>query len=187
MSDIFHSVRDLHTNYLLPAPFNGKIAFLPFLIEEYFEDGEPTYLVLATDRRASRRRGFAPGVEVTHWNGIPIARAVDVNAARFAGSNAAARRARGVESLTHPAAADRTCRRTRSGSSSATSATTASARELRQKWLVADNLPSFTATADDVSCDARTALGLDLGAGRGEPGQDAAVRARRSSPQRAGR
>ena len=27
MSAIFHSVRDLHTNYLLPAPFAGKIAY----------------------------------------------------------------------------------------------------------------------------------------------------------------
>ena len=34
MSGIFHSVRDLHTNYLLPAPFAGKIAYLPFLIEK---------------------------------------------------------------------------------------------------------------------------------------------------------
>lgn len=33
LSEIFHSVRDLHTNYLLPSPFAGKVAFLPFLVE----------------------------------------------------------------------------------------------------------------------------------------------------------
>ena len=49
--------------------------------------------------RASALR-VRPGVEVTHWNGMPIERAVDVNADRFAGSNLAARLARGVESLT---------------------------------------------------------------------------------------
>src|SRR5215213_301954 len=29
MSEIFHSLRDLHTNYVLPEPFRGKLAFLP--------------------------------------------------------------------------------------------------------------------------------------------------------------
>ena len=38
--------------------------------------------------------------DVKYWNGVLIERAVDVNAARFAGSNTAARHARGVESLT---------------------------------------------------------------------------------------
>ena len=58
--------------------------------------------------------GFGPGVEITHWNGMPIDRAVDVNADRFAGSNDAARHARGVESLTVRSLRI-TCRRTRSG------------------------------------------------------------------------
>jgi hypothetical protein len=39
-------------------------------------------------------------VVVTHWNGVPIARAVMRHAARTGGSNDAARRARGVERLT---------------------------------------------------------------------------------------
>ena len=99
LSRTFHSVRDLHTNYILPLPFSGKIAFLPFLVEEYFDDhGSPAYLV------SRLMQGFtAPQfehAEVKHWNGMPIERAVDLNAARFAGSNAAARHARGVESLT---------------------------------------------------------------------------------------
>src|SRR5262245_9703451 len=99
MSAIFHSVRDLHTNYLLPAPFNGKIAYLPFLIEEYFEAGDRKYIVSRLVEGYSPP-GFEPGVEVTHWSGIPIEHAVELNATRFAGSNAAARHARGLESLT---------------------------------------------------------------------------------------
>ena len=45
MSEIFHSLRDLHTNYLLPGPYRGRVAFLPFLVEEFFEDGVARYLV----------------------------------------------------------------------------------------------------------------------------------------------
>ena len=45
MSSIFHSVRDLHTNYLLPRPFSGKVAFLPFLVEEYHAADGSHYVV----------------------------------------------------------------------------------------------------------------------------------------------
>src|SRR5215204_7512060 len=45
MSAIFHSVRDLHTNYLLPAPFSGQIAYLPFQVEKCADDGRTTYIV----------------------------------------------------------------------------------------------------------------------------------------------
>ena len=107
LQEIFHSVRDLHTNYLLPSPFNGVSAYLPFLVERVFElvDDRPTeqYLVTAIPQWYEPPRsaaGFGPGVRVTHWNDVPIDRAVQVNAARFAGSNAAARHARGLDSLT---------------------------------------------------------------------------------------
>ena len=99
MSGIFHSVRDLHTNYLLPAPFAGKIAFLPFAIEKCFEGGAERYLVTQTVVGFSAPP-FGRGVEVTHWNGTPIARAVALNGAQFAGSNEAANLARGLDSLT---------------------------------------------------------------------------------------
>ena len=42
---IFLSLRDLHTNYVLPAPYNRMFAFVPFLIEEFYEDGQRHYLV----------------------------------------------------------------------------------------------------------------------------------------------
>ena len=44
-ADIFTSVRDLHTNYLLPAPFNEMTAFLPFMVEDYVDHGKRRYLV----------------------------------------------------------------------------------------------------------------------------------------------
>ncbi len=102
MIEIFHSLRDLHTNYILPVYYQGKTAFLPFLIEEYFEGTSPRtrrYLVTKT-RDLPAGDSFRVGVHVTHWNGIPIQRAVELNAAREAGSNPDARLARGLEALT---------------------------------------------------------------------------------------
>ena len=102
MIEIFHSLRDLHTNYVLPRPYHGQTAFLPFTIEEYFEGQPPNrkrhYIITRTLGRVPA--SFKPGVTVTHWNGIPIGRAVQLNAAREAGSNADARHARGLEALT---------------------------------------------------------------------------------------
>ena len=99
MIDIFVKLRDLHTNYILPSPYASKTAFLPFLLEEFFEAGNRRFLVskmLAGFTHAT----FKPGVVVTSWSGVPIDRAVELNADRQAGSNPDARRARGLESLT---------------------------------------------------------------------------------------
>ncbi|MFI6599763.1 S41 family peptidase [Nonomuraea sp. NPDC050536] len=98
--EIFHSLRDLHTNYLVPSPYGGLTAYLPFLIEECFQQEDVHYLVTALAKGYTPPEGFGPGVEVTHWNDIPIERAIRLNAAKYAGSNAAARYARGLETLT---------------------------------------------------------------------------------------
>ena len=45
MIEIFTSLRDLHTNYMLPEPFAGRVAFLPFDVERYIDDdGAARYL-----------------------------------------------------------------------------------------------------------------------------------------------
>jgi C-terminal processing protease CtpA/Prc len=114
MSDIFTSLRDLHTVYLLPEPFDRAVALLPFQVEDYFaarSNGDR-----ASDAADQRRYmlstvladlpwfdpppGFEPGAEVTHWNGIAIGRAVELAGTRNAGSNPEARRARGLSRLT---------------------------------------------------------------------------------------
>lgn len=99
MSRIFNSLRDLHTNYLLPSPYNLLSAFVPFEVEAFFEDGQRKYLVsrLVSGFTAD---SFEPGVEILYWNGVPIERAVELNAERFAGSNPEAQRARGIAILT---------------------------------------------------------------------------------------
>ncbi len=99
LGSTFNSLRDLHTSYRLPGPFRGKVAWLPFFIEEYRERGQRKYMVTRLVGDAGPA-SFRPGVEVTHWNGMRIQQAVQHNAERQAGSNEAARYARGLNSLT---------------------------------------------------------------------------------------
>ena len=156
--NVFLSVRDLHTNYLLPAPFAGKIAYLPFMVEKCHEGGADSYLVTRTVTGFTGP-SFGAGAEVTHWNGTPIARAVEVNGAKFAGSNAAANLARGLESLTLrplvmqlPPDEDWV--------SVTYVGLDGEEHELRVEWQVTTNLPTMT-DVDAVST-ASVAQGLDL-------------------------
>jgi hypothetical protein len=100
--DIYNSLRDLHTRYTLPRPFNAAVAFLPFLLKEFIEDGRRRYLVgrRRADQPETGHPTFRFGVEVTQWNGVPIARAIERFAERFPGANPDARHARGVERFT---------------------------------------------------------------------------------------
>lgn len=113
MLEIFASTRDLHTLYLLPAPFKEHVAYLPFLIEQYFERNKRQERVekfmisrVAADYYQSipnagpEVQSFQPGVEVLHWNGVPIKRAIEINGESQAGSNVEARFARGLDNLT---------------------------------------------------------------------------------------
>ena len=158
MSAVFHSVRDLHTNYLLPAPFAGMIAYLPFQVERYSDGADEKFIVtrLAAGMSAPP---FAAGVEITHWNGMPITRAVAVNADRFAGSNMAARLARGVDSLTI-----RSLRLHLPPDEEWVTVSYLDAagvrRELREPWLVAPNAPAMADT--EAVTTAAASMGLDL-------------------------
>ncbi|HEY0733712.1 MAG TPA: S41 family peptidase [Herpetosiphonaceae bacterium] len=101
MLEIFTQVRDLHTNYLLPAPYNDQIAYLPFLMEQYFDDQlQPHFIVTWIEPGADLDPHFVKEVEVLYWNGVPIKRAVELNAARQAGSNTDAYFERGLAALT---------------------------------------------------------------------------------------
>jgi Peptidase family S41 len=110
MMDVFLGLRDLHTNYILPAGYAQKFAFLPFRVEEFYEPGgvAPTPGPVAQVRKyvvswvspVNTVSSLKEGVVVTHWNGSPIDLAVARNGAREAGSNADARRAQGIEALT---------------------------------------------------------------------------------------
>jgi C-terminal processing protease CtpA/Prc len=158
LSEIFHSVRDLHTNYLLPSPFNGKIAYLPFQIERCL-DGDAVRYIVTRVAQGLESPTFTVGVEITHWNGMPIDTAVAVNADRFAGSNRPARLARGIESLTV-----RSLRLHLPPAEEWVTVTYLDAegtrRELREPWLVASNVPPMADA--DTPTTAAASQGVDL-------------------------
>lgn len=102
--DIFASLRDLHTNYILPSPYKYKFAYLPFLVEEFFDyqqDETPRFMVTKVlEGVESAFPDFTPGIELICWNNSPIGRIVELNARQQSGSNAVARWARGIDTLT---------------------------------------------------------------------------------------
>lgn len=110
--EIFASTRDLHTVYLLPAPFKDQVAYLPFLVEQYFEHRKgkrvEKFMISRVVEEFYRSLpdpgpemlGFEPGVEVLYWNGVPIRKAIEINGETQAGSNVEARFARGLDNLT---------------------------------------------------------------------------------------
>ena len=111
--EIFASLRDVHTSYFLPTPFIDQYAFLPFLVEQYFESNgkrgrvEKFLVSLVLDQAietsaasSSNAAFFKAGVEALYWNGVPIRRAVEINGENQAGSNPEARFARGLDNLT---------------------------------------------------------------------------------------
>ncbi|HEX8367002.1 MAG TPA: S41 family peptidase [Pyrinomonadaceae bacterium] len=160
MTDIFTSVRDLHTNYMLPAPFNRMTAFLPFMVEDIYEAGKRKYIVSHIVSGFTHST-FVKGVEVVYWNGMPIEKAVLNNAQRYAGSNREARMARGVQTLTQ-----RALRltlppdeewvivgyRTASGE----------LKEIRIDWMVNPPLPSAEEAAGADNLQTTATLGIDL-------------------------
>ena len=160
--DIFISLRDLHTNYTLPRRYWSNFAFLPFRVEEYYDkDRERKYLVSWVSPQNTQPK-LKAGVEITHWNGSPIDLAVARNAAREAGSNPEARRARGLEALTLrwfgaslPPDEDWITLTYRHGTRKV---------ESRHEWQVVDrsDLPALVGPAASDIGLARAGIGLDV-------------------------
>lgn len=99
MFSIFAALQDLHTSYVLPNPYRKAVAFLPFKVEQCL-DGDRSAFVVTKLHESVKHPYFVAGVEVTHWNDVPIDRAVEIHARRAGGSNRFARQARGVSTLT---------------------------------------------------------------------------------------
>lgn len=160
MTRIFHSLRDLHTSYRLPYPFHGAVAWLPFLVEEYWDDQARPHVIISKIVGISLPKELE-GVEIVHWNGVPIETAIAINADRQAGSNPDARRARGINSLTIrplgrglPPDEDWVTLSYRDGDQIV--------REVRMEWLVF--LPQLVGSGNRAAGDAietSAAMGLD--------------------------
>ena len=97
---IVSGLRDAHTLYIGPRSLAGTVARLPFLVEQFGQPHDPRYLVSKTTPELIDDAQFVPGVELTMWNGVPFALAVERHADRETGGRPDARRARAVESLT---------------------------------------------------------------------------------------
>lgn len=100
MARIVTSLRDAHTSYIGPANLAGMVATLPFLVEDFEEDGHRRYLVTKVVAGAVDDPAFEPGIEVLSWNGAPIDIAVARHAERERGGRPDSARARAIESLT---------------------------------------------------------------------------------------
>jgi len=106
MASIVTDMRDAHTRYIGPRHMQNQVAFLPILVERYTENGKDRYLVSKIfneapgDTASFDRAGFKEGVEITHWNGVPINRAVERYASLETGGRTDARKARALETLT---------------------------------------------------------------------------------------
>jgi C-terminal processing protease CtpA/Prc len=99
MMNIFTSLYDQHTNYVLPAPYKDAQAWLPFKVESYFDRKRRKYIVTHI-APGFAKSSFRKGVELLYWNGIPIARAVEMAGAQSGGNSPAARHAYGLLNLT---------------------------------------------------------------------------------------
>ena len=163
MISIFTSLRDLHTNYLLPKPYRGMVAYLPFVIEAYTEtnDAGKTHRFIASKILTPyQTKYFTQGVEVLYWNGIPIQQAIALNGEHQAGGNPDARLARGLEALTiRPLA--RSLPPDEEWVVLTYKDNNGDVRTLKQEWLVFDPDLSGGIDAESGVLPA-TALGLDV-------------------------
>jgi C-terminal processing protease CtpA/Prc len=114
MMSIFKELRDLHTIYIPPSPYKNAVVYLPFLIEEFYVEYTDTqtqenyevkkYMVskVAEDIKSVQLVDvlFEKEAIITHWNGIPIEQAVELNGEQNAGGNESAWNARGLERMT---------------------------------------------------------------------------------------
>ena len=99
MISIFTDLRDLHTVYMPPMPYQSINFVLPFMIEEFYENNQRYYIVSHVNEDFDHD-SFQKGVIITHWNGVPIERAIELNGLRTYGSNEQARKAHSLNSMT---------------------------------------------------------------------------------------
>jgi len=100
MIKIFKSLRDGHTNYILPTPYKQHTAFLPFMMEEFYDANGERHNIVSKLTKGFKHETFVLGVEIIDWSGVQIEQAVDINADLEDGSNQAARHVCGLDRIT---------------------------------------------------------------------------------------
>lgn len=100
---IFSGLRDLHTQYTLPQPYQTAAAILPFKLGACVEDGRTRIIVtdiLPSATGLHLPEGFGVGAEILTWCGLPMEAAITRLAALSGGASSAARRDRALASMT---------------------------------------------------------------------------------------
>ncbi|MGB8508278.1 MAG: S41 family peptidase [Pyrinomonadaceae bacterium] len=92
---IFAEAGDRHTACFLPEPFADRVAFLPFLVREFFDAGQPRLSVVASAHDELR-----PGATLVSWNDASLPEVLDRHMTLQLGANPSARRAKAVQTLT---------------------------------------------------------------------------------------
>lgn len=94
---IVGNLRDRHTRLTLGEPWTNLVAFVPFVLERFFENGKAKYVVT---KRLFGFRDLPIGAEVTYWNGVPIDRYVRGLSLETQGANPGARMQLAISNLT---------------------------------------------------------------------------------------
>jgi C-terminal processing protease CtpA/Prc len=100
---IFADLRDLHTQYTLPRPYQTAAAILPFKLGAFVDHGKTRTIVteiLASPAALPLPRGFGIGAEILTWCGVPIETAITALANHSGGASPAARRDRALAAMT---------------------------------------------------------------------------------------
>jgi hypothetical protein len=157
----FAALRDLHTTYVLPPPFFGHIAFLPFQVG-WLRTTQTGRLIVTHVVQAAVAAPFGPGCEILTFDGIEVVTAIAALAELSGGANPPARWARAVAALTQRpmqrmAPPDR-CE-VMLGYRPPGASMQAPLRHLRFSWRVAEILPDMVgpvapATSPALSLDA---------------------------------
>lgn len=99
MIGIFRELKDLHTVYVPPMPYQSINYVLPLMIEEFYENNQRYYIVSHVSKDFEHE-SLHKGAIVTHWNGVPIERAIELNSLGTYGANEQAQRIHGLNSMT---------------------------------------------------------------------------------------
>lgn len=110
MADIFRRTHDIHCSYNGPPSLSRSvIAALGFFVTDFYtKDGKSNsgrpqrrYMVTDVSDWIDADSGFAAGVEILTWDGLPTEKVVSRLGETSFGSNEAARAARGIRLLTY--------------------------------------------------------------------------------------
>jgi Peptidase family S41 len=99
MLSIFTELRDRHTIYYVPEPYRGLHAELPIRVQACGAPGKRSYIVTEIDE-ALTPASLVRGAEVVAFDGVPIDRAIELDAQLRGGATPDAYLARGLSFLT---------------------------------------------------------------------------------------